>query len=235
MLLNELSQSFGAAGVSFHPVVPFDKEKDSFLTLDLSAGNKDLSGGMLDNIQVFSGYINELLQQNKAKYGIGGYAELRDVYSSSHVFDGAAPGEEPRRFHLGTDIWGKLNTPVMSPAEGIVHSYAFNNAKGDYGTTIILSHYIAGISFHTLYGHLSLNSIKNLQPGQRIEKGEIIAEFGIPAENGQWPPHLHFQIILDMQNRQGDYPGVCKYSEREKWLLNSPDPEIILQLDRYKI
>jgi murein DD-endopeptidase MepM/ murein hydrolase activator NlpD len=235
MHADEFSQALRAAGISFHPVVPFDKERDGFLALDLSAANKEFSGDMLDDIQVFSGYINDLLLKNNVKYGIGGYGELRDVYSKSHVFDGAVPGEEPRRFHLGTDIWGKPNTAVMSPVEGIVHSYAFNNAKGDYGATIILSHHIAGISFHTLYGHLSLNSIKDLQPGERVGKGDIIAEFGIPAENGQWPPHLHFQVILDMHSRQGDYPGVCKYSEREKWLGNSPDPEIILQLEKYKV
>jgi peptidoglycan LD-endopeptidase LytH len=128
---DEFSQTLSAAGISFHPVVPFDKERDRFLALDLSAGNKEFSGDMLDNIQLFSSYINDLLLKKNAKYGIGGYAELRDVYSKSHVFDGAVPGEEPRRFHLGTDIWGKPNTAVMSPVEGIVHSYAFNNAKGD--------------------------------------------------------------------------------------------------------
>jgi hypothetical protein len=44
---------------------------------------------------------------------------------------------------------------------------------------------------------------------------------------------LHFQIILDIADWKGDYPGVCKYSEREKWLKNSPDPDIILQLNKY--
>jgi murein DD-endopeptidase MepM/ murein hydrolase activator NlpD len=86
------------------------------------------------------------------------------------------------------------------------------------------------VSFYTLYGHLSLNDIKNLQEGQRIEKGEVFAEFGLPMENGHWPPHLHFQIIIDLENYKGDYPGVCKYSEREKYLANCPDPDLILQM-----
>ena len=55
------------------------------------------------------------------------------------------------------------------------------------------------ISFHTLYGHLSLNSIKNFQEGENVRKGDVIGEFGIPMENGQWPPHLHFQVIIDME------------------------------------
>jgi murein DD-endopeptidase MepM/ murein hydrolase activator NlpD len=149
------------------------------------------------------------------------------------VFDAPIPGEEPRRLHLGTDIWGKPYTAVMAPVDGIVHSYAFNNQFGDYGATIILSHQENGYTFYTLYGHLSLNSLKNLHEGQNIRKGQVFAEFGIPYENGHWPPHLHFQVILDMKNLKGDYPGVCKYSEKENWLKNSPDPDTLLQLNKY--
>ena len=142
-------------------------------------------------------------------------------------------GAEPRRLHLGTDIWGKPHEAVMTPLDGIVHSFAFNGAFGDYGTTIILTHQLSGVSFYTLYGHLGLNSIKNLQEGHLIRKGEIFAEFGIPSENGQWPPHLHFQIIADLQGWEGDYPGVCKFSERDKWLNNCPDPDLILQMNQF--
>jgi hypothetical protein len=52
-------------------------------------------------------------------------------------------------------------------------------------------------------------------------------------ENGNWPSHLHFQIILDLQDWQGDYPGVCKYSERQLWLDNCPDPDLILGMNQY--
>lgn len=139
----------------------------------------------------------------------------------------------PRRLHLGTDIWGKTFTKVMAPLNGIVHSFAFNNGFGNYGATIVLTHNLEGHTFHTLYGHLSLNSLKNLQEGQNVKKGDVFAEFGPPAENGQWPPHLHFQIIIDMQGLKGDYPGVCAFSEREKWLVNCPDPDLILNMNQY--
>jgi hypothetical protein len=36
-----------------------------------------------------------------------------------------------------------------------------------------------------------------------------------------------------MAYREGDYPGVCKYSEREQYLANSPDADIILQMMQY--
>jgi hypothetical protein len=84
-----------------------------------------------------------------------------------------------------------------------------------------------------LYGHLSLRDIEKLYAGQYITIGEVVGHFGQPHENGHWPPHLHFQVILDMHLHEGDYPGVCRYSEREKYLENCPDPDLILRLNRY--
>ncbi len=214
-------------------VIPFGPKKDRLLQLDFTDANKEITGNMLANTSAFVTYINQKLQQTGTRYGIGGYGEHRTIYSQSHVFDGSNEIEEPRRLHLGTDIWGKPHTPVMSPLDGIVHSFAFNNKFGDYGVTVILTHNLADVSFYTLYGHLSLNSIKNMNEGDRIEKGDVFAEFGIPAENGQWPPHLHFQIIDDLGEWKGDYPGVCKFSEKDKWMANSPDPDLILQLNQY--
>ena len=66
-----------------------------------------------------------------------------------------------------------------------------------------------------------------------IKKGDVFAAFGIPYENGHWPPHLHFQAIIDMQGMKGDYPGVCAYSEKEKYLDNCPDPDLILKMMQF--
>lgn len=234
----------------FTRVVPFDPEKNRLLLLDFTDRNKELTDDILNDTRKFCDYINRRLEIGKARYGIGGYGEHRTVYSRSKIFDGnlsthlstipALSGEEesggkaePRRLHIGVDIWGRHGTAVMAPLDGIVHSFAFNNRRGDYGATIILSHQLQGKSFYTLYGHLSLNSIKNIQEGDRIAKADIFAEFGIPSENGQWPPHLHFQIIHDLEGWSGDYPGVCKFSEREKYFENCPDPDLILQLNQY--
>ena len=219
--------------LQFAPVVPFDAGTDKLLLLDFTEKNKGLTEEILKDTTKFTAYINGLLAGAGARYGIGGYNEHRTVYSRSKVFDAPVPGEEPRRLHLGTDIWGKPYTAVMAPLDGIVHSFAFNNQFGDYGATIILSHQVNGYTFYTLYGHLSLSSLKNLYEGQNIRKGQVFAEFGIPYENGHWPPHLHFQIILDMENRKGDYPGVCRYSEKESWLKNSPDPDALLQMNKF--
>jgi peptidoglycan LD-endopeptidase LytH len=233
MAKTNLLRALQAHQKNFEPVVPFNPGKDKLVSLDLTAANKSISEDMLDDINGFINYINDQLGASNARYGIGGYNEHRTIYSRSKVFDGINHEDEPRRLHLGVDIWGKPNTPVKAPLNGIIHSFAFNNNFGDYGATIILTHQLDGITFYTLYGHLSLNSIKNIQEGDRINKGDVFAEFGIPLENGHWPPHLHFQVIEDISGWKGDYPGVCKFSERENWLANCPDPDIILQLNQF--
>ena len=141
--------------------------------------------------------------------------------------------EEPRRLHIGTDIWGDAGTKIFAPLGGTVHSFAFNNNFGDYGATIVMQHQLDTIVFHTLYGHLSLADIAPLQEGKYIGRGELLAHFGQPKDNGNWPPHLHFQIINDMRLWKGDYPGVCKVSESEKYLNNCPNPDLILNLSQF--
>ena len=209
----------------FHPVVPFVPGRDRLHLFDFTDRNTDLSADDIADTEHFAGWINRILREKKARYGFGGYDEHRTLYARSRHFDS---GAEPRRLHLGIDIWGPSGIKVMAPLDGIVHSFAFNNNDSDYGATLILTHNLEGVGFHTLYGHLSLNSLKNLYEGQHVDKGEVIAEFGMRFENGNWPPHLHFQCVADMQGWKGDYPGVCRFSERRQWLDNCPDPDLIL-------
>jgi len=216
---------------TFHNVVPFDEKKNKLLKLNFTATNTYLTEEILADTEAFSVYINKQLG-NKYTYGIGGYDEHRTIYSRSARFDG---DEEPRRLHLGIDIWGKAGTPIYAPFGGYVHSFAFNNHFGDYGATIILHHQMDGISFNTLYGHLSVDDLAGLHEGKYINRGQEFAHFGEPKDNGHWPPHLHFQIIKEMHQKKGDYRGVCKFSERKQYLLNCPDPDVILQMMQYAV
>ncbi len=211
----------------FHPVIPLDFVQEKILSIDLSKNNETLTKNIFNNIQLFSDYITNLISLHKAKFAIGGYNEWRDIYSSSNLFDGI---DSPRRLHLGIDIWGQVNTPIYAFMGGMVHSFAFNNLAGDYGATLILSHQLDSISFYTLYGHIALKDISSLQPGNYVNRGNIIAHIGATEENGNWPPHLHFQIISNLELYEGDYPGVCSKEEAEKYLFNCPDPELILNL-----
>lgn len=210
----------------FYPVVPATAH-GKLVSVDLTAANKNLEPAVYSDTARFAAWINDWLSTHSASFAAGGYNELRVIYAASTHFDA---GAEPRRLHLGIDIWGPAGTAVHAFMGGRVHSIAFNDHPGDYGATVILQHQLEGCSFHTLYGHIALHNIVDRKPGQYVVRGEQIANFGLPRENGHWPPHLHFQVIIDMQLKEGDYPGVCRNSEREYYLKNCPDPDTILQL-----
>ena len=212
----------------FHQVVDVNKNRDLVIPIDLTSTNTALSLDVVGDIYKFEDFINGFLIPKGAKFAVGGYLEFRDLYSRSEVFSGLS-GEDDRRLHLGVDIWGPAGTPVYAPMDAVVHSFAMNNAKGDYGATIILQHEIQGVCFQTLYGHLSASDL-DLEKGQKISKGSLLAHFGAHHENGYWPPHLHFQIIKDMEGKEGDYPGVCSLKDKTHFMENCPDPNLILQL-----
>ena len=63
-----------------------------------------------------------------------------------------------------------------------------------------------------------------------IEAGEKLAEIGPYPENGDWPPHLHFQLMTDMLGFEGDFPGVCAVYDRAKFLALCPNPNRLLKI-----
>ena len=224
----------------FRSVVNFNAATEKIALINLSKTNTELTEAIYNTTESFSTYIDAKRKESDAKFLIGGYAELRDMYKRSLLFNEEKrygiekpETEEPRRLHIGVDIWGDVKTPIYVPMGGSVHSFAFNNNFGDYGATIILQHQLETLVFYTLYGHLSLADIAPLQEGKYIGRGELLAHFGAPNENGNWPPHLHFQIINDIRLYKGDYPGVCAEKESEKYLANCPNPDLILNLMKY--
>ena len=228
-----LQERLKAHSHTFHKVVDFDPAKEKLVHLDFTNDNEELLKIDLGDTEKFSSYIQEKLKKEKAKFGIGGYNELRGLYERSEVFNALSSGEEPRRLHLGVDIWGEEGAKVYAPMGGLVHSFGYNKNFGDYGATLILLHQLDTVTFYTLYGHLSLDDIAKVMEFQYIIRGHVIGHFGKPAENGNWPPHLHFQIIKDMRTYKGDYPGVCKVSEANIYLSNCPDPDLILNMMQY--
>lgn len=210
-------------------VVDFNAEVDCLYKLDLTKNNRELSVELVNDTPTFSDWVNAKLSANNCRYGIGGYMELRTIYDNREQFDTT---DEPRRLHLGTDIWADAGTPVYAPLAGKVHSFKDNNNFGDYGPTIILEHDLDGFMLYSLYGHLSRESLNGLSVGMPMRSGQQIATFGLAEINGNWPPHLHFQLMLDMEGKTGDYFGACKLSEKEKYLLNIPDPQLLLKFPK---
>lgn len=210
----------------FSDVINFENKK--LFKFDFSEKNKDLTSKIIKDTSKLSGYINSTLKKNNADIGYGGYMEDRAIYKKSAHFGG--DNENSRTIHLGIDIWCIASKPVFSPYDGVIHSFKNNDNFGDYGPTIILEHQIEDIKFHTLYGHLSLKSLEEIEINQFIIKGKKIGEIGKVSENGNWPPHLHFQIIKDIEGKKGDYPGVCGIKEKNKYSKNCLNPQLILNI-----
>ena len=229
--------------LNFHKIVDFNPALDKLYPFNFTESNTELHAADIADTSIFSKYINYKLNSSQSKYGIGGYGEDRVLYKRSDLFDAGVGKianasqpvikQESRSIHLGIDIWGAAGTKVYIPMGGTVHSFAFNDNFGDYGATIILQHQLETITFYTLYGHLSRADLANMQEGKFLNRGELLAHFGEPQDNGNWPPHLHFQIIEDLRIKRGDYPGVCTKSESDFYLSNCPNPDLMLNMLRY--
>lgn len=191
--------------------------------IDLSPQNTALQGLDLSDTPAFCRWLDSQLC---GKIGAGGYLEHRDIYRRSAHFDG---NSEARSLHLGIDIWTAAGTLVFCPFDGIIHSFRDNSGFGDYGPTLVLEHRLDEIVFYTLYGHLSRASLNSLQKGKAFKTGDKIGTLGAESENGSWPPHLHFQIIRDMNGYEGDFPGVAQPSERSYFESLCPDPNLVLK------
>jgi peptidoglycan LD-endopeptidase LytH len=214
----------------FAPILEIPLSGNNICIIDLSASNKALYQLDLSDTEHITNFIFNYIYQNGAKVGVGGYKENRPLYSISENFAGA----EIRTIHLGIDLWAPAETVVYAPLEGKIHSFRNNTGFGNYGPTIIMEHQFENKKFFTLYGHLSLKSLDSIQQGQQISRGELLGRIGDIYENGSWPPHLHFQVITDLEGHTGDFPGVAAPSEADDYLKLCPDPNLILNMETLK-
>lgn len=209
----------------FQPVIPFDLTSGPLVVFDFTTASTDFAQIDINDVTGFSERLFRQIADADLPVGVGRYNEDRVLYRHSPLFDGEA---ERRSIHLGIDLFVMEGTEVMTPLAGHVHSVADNKGLGNYGPTVILEHELDGTRFWTLYGHLGRHSVVRLEMGQPLDAGEEFAVVGDLSENGSWPPHLHFQIMADLQGHSGDFPGVSAPSEIERWLEICPDPNLIL-------
>lgn len=203
-------------------------EQCDFFKLDLSEQNTELQDFDLKNVDAFQDYIDRKAKEAQATIAYGGYLEPRLIYRHNTIFKN--PSVEERNIHLGIDLWLEAHSPIFCALSGRVHSFQNNQNAGDYGPTIILEHEWNDTKFFTLYGHLSTESLAFIEIGQAFRQGDFLAKLGFPSENGNYAPHLHFQIILDLENNVGDYPGVCSKEQLQKYANNCPNPLYLLNL-----
>ncbi len=205
------------------PIMGKQSIQESFAPIDLSVSNTALPDEV--GYTSLTDYVNLHISQNNSKYAIGGYLEHRNLYGLSNHFSGS----DRRDIHLGIDIWTEAYHPIYAPISGKIHSYAYNDQHLDYGYTLILRHEYEDTTFYTLYGHLSEEYHDSWKLNQIIESGTLIATIGDRTTNGGWPPHLHFQLIIDIDDWEGDYLGVCSKSDLNYYANNCPSPKCLIK------
>jgi murein DD-endopeptidase MepM/ murein hydrolase activator NlpD len=210
------------------PVMGEPLSAENALPLDFTEANASLRRVDLSDTASFDSFVFQQLHRAGKIYGYGGYLEKRDIYRRSEVF--ATAQEDFRNIHLGIDIWTEAGSPIFAPLDGKVHSFQDNEGFGNYGPTIILEHQVEGKIFYSLYGHLRQEDLQSLEVGQVLRAGEAFCRVGPYPENGDWPPHLHFQLIWDLEGNWGDYPGVAAEKDLAYYQHNCPDPAPLLGL-----
>lgn len=217
------------------PVLDPDPRSAPLVVLDLSVESGD-DGGTFDPTDhaKFSQRLFDRMRDAGAEIGVGRYDEVRWWYTGEAFRTPGNEMDEWRSVHLGVDLFAEPGTPVRAPIEGRVVSVRDNADRLDYGPTIILEHKMedaeGSVRFRTLYGHLSAESLTAGAPGDAIEAGRTIGLIGTPPGNGDWAPHLHFQIFVDPLDYDGTFPGVAAPSARDVWTAVSPDPDHLLRL-----
>lgn len=162
---------------------------------------------------------------------MGGYGEVRPFYTTDAYKITTNEGYEHRTIHIGVDFWTEAKTSVHALEDAEVYCAHNNDNPKDYGPTLILKHSISsnGLTFYTLYGHLTRESLLDKFIGKQIKKGEKLCEVGFKHENGGWSPHLHFQIILDMLDMRNDFIGVSTPNNWPIFASICPDPNLLFK------
>ncbi|MDG1997393.1 MAG: aminotransferase class III-fold pyridoxal phosphate-dependent enzyme [Emcibacteraceae bacterium] len=176
-----------------------------------------------------SAWVDEFLNANDARYGIGNYGENRTSFMLGDGFKShGSPAD--RTVHMALDFWFKAPEKVNAPLNGKVYAVFHDDDPFNYGTVLVLSHKIGtNPEFYTLYGHLAKDSVSSLNVGDAVFAGDHIADLGVINENGGWTPHLHFQLMTDMLGYDdGNFPGICEPETWDVWSDVCLDPNLIL-------
>jgi len=89
------------------------------------------------------------------------------------------------RPHEGLDISAHVGAPIWAAAAGVV---IFSGRLGDYGNLVVIKH---DERYATAYAHNKQNYVRR---GDRVERGQHIADVGKSGNARGNHPHLHFEV-----------------------------------------
>ncbi len=166
----------------------------------------------------------EIAAKDGVDLGIGPWREDRPVYSSEAFESVFMPGQR-RSLHLGLDLFAPAGTIVRTPLDGEVVDLFATDLPLDYGHAVLLRHEPEpGVVFHSLWGHLAAQTVTERRRGERLRAGAAIGRMGAPAENGNWQPHVHIQLVTYDSPRAADVIGAGEAIYRDIWAELFPNP-----------
>ena len=127
-----------------------------------------------------------LLQKNLKSETLPSNAPVSVGYHSSSFGWRVDPFTGQMALNEGVDFVAETGTPIQAAASGIVIAA---ERTPDYGNLVKIDH---GAGVETRYAHASRMLVK---PGDRVEKGQIIAEVGNTGRSTG--AHLHFEVRLN--------------------------------------
>ncbi len=145
----------------------------------LYSGNKIYLGKSTNNSKSSTSYTNNSYNPTLKDF----HSPLKNMIVNSSYGYRDHPILGRKILHTGVDLKASMNTPVYSPASGIV-TYA--GWMDGYGKIIIINN---GNGYETRFAHLNRFLVKK---GDRITRGKIIAKTGKTGRVSG--PHLHYEI-----------------------------------------
>lgn len=181
--LTEEDRNIGVGGSAFENYIP---------------NNSIEFDNLLKQLNVYVDQINTKMELEKSNY-----SEIESTLELNEKLYTAIPALQPidgritdsfgmrmhpilkiRRMHTGLDFVANVGTSVYAPGGGTV---SFAGRRGGYGLTLEIDH---GFGYKTIYAHLSKINVKK---GQRITRGDLIAESGNSGKLSTGP-HLHYEV-----------------------------------------
>ena len=128
----------------------------------------------------------KILQKSVLKDMLPNSSPVDAAFNSSSYGWRTDPFNGDKAFHEGLDFTANMGTAIKAAADGIVLTA---EQTPDYGKIVKINH---GSGLETRYAHASKLLVK---PGERVVKGQIVAQVGSTGRSTG--PHLHYEIRLN--------------------------------------
>ena len=153
---------------------------------DLIAAIEELTQAVNSRDDYLSTIEAKILQNSVLKDMLPNSSPIDVAFNSSSYGWRVDPFNGNEAFHEGLDFTANTGTPIRAAADGIVTSA---ERTPDYGNIVKINH---GSGLETRYAHASKLLVS---PGERVVKGQIVAQVGSTGRSSG--PHLHYEIRLN--------------------------------------